>query len=161
MEINWVDTIQSVGVIANLIILLVGFYFINKQVSQVNKANRTNTNNNLYSLNNDFLNFIADNNIRPYFYDNKVGENSEKESNLLQIACEKVCCIYEFVFIEKDNLDKKTFENWINAMTTMYLSSATMRNHISKSKEWYDESFIESIEKLNKKIITTGTEEDI
>jgi len=131
------EVLQAIASLIGTILIPIGFYLVWRQIIQLNKSIRSNTNNYVYTQTNEFINFIIEKDIRKYFYEN-VSVNKKNKTEFIDVACEKACCLFEFILLEEDNYKKGIFDNWKEWVSFVYLNSPALRKYIeSEKKSWY------------------------
>jgi hypothetical protein len=137
MEINW-SALQGICAILSIVITLLGYIFLFRQITQTNKGIQHSSGVAIYSISSEFYKFLADNSkLRPYFYNNKEVIENDNDQDKLLAMCEYLADFFEFVIIESKGLDPRIFESWKDYMSVIYKNSPVFRFYLSKYKSNY------------------------
>lgn len=134
-----------------LLVAIIGFYFIVRQIKQVNSSIKSNTNNSLYSLTIDINKFLIENpNLRPYFYGDAEGKQLDYDFNhphfhQIETLADIYITFWEYIFEERNNLGEELFRTWEKWIQDIYNKSPAIQKHIRTSKKWYKKSFVQSL----------------
>ena len=151
--VKWTDMFQAIGSIAGVIISIVGFILVWRQIKLTNETLKQNNHTSIYTINTDIYKYLADNShLRPYFYNNKELEDKDPNTQQLLGFCEILADFFEFILIEEDTLDHNLIAPWEFYMRKIYKNSPVFRKYIEENKEQYTKTLtsviFSSIEKV-------------
>jgi hypothetical protein len=148
----WTDKVQAIAIIvyvvltfAYVIVTLIGFLLLRRQIRQVDLSTRGETYGELYSQQHSITTFFIENlQLRPYFYDNR---EIETEANYLQImaVAEMVADFLEHIYLQLPNLPADVREGWAAYMERIYSNSPALRIHFDANGSWYSEELLEML----------------
>lgn len=139
-------TASFLGVVVGIF----GFYFVWKQIKQVNSSIKSSSNNNLYSLTIEINKFLIENpELRPYFYGDSNGKEKDydkKDPNFdkIETLADIYITFYEYIYEERDNIGMDIFNSWEEWKLDMYAKSPAIRKHLNNYAKWYNDDFVKS-----------------
>lgn len=150
---NWTDVAQGIGAILTVLISIIGFGFIYRQIIQTQKTIEQSNHTAIYAISAEFYRFLADNSkLRPYFYDGKEFNIEHNMSDQILIVCEMLTDIFEFVIIEHKSLHPSIYNTWISYIHLIYTNSPAFRYYIDKYESSYSEELLSIFSKINKNL---------
>ncbi len=145
MEVNWSEAAQGICAILAIVITLLGYFFIIRQINQTNKSIQHTSSVAIYSISSEFYKFLADNsNLRPYFYDRKELAENDPNKDKLFAMCEYLADFFEFVIIESNDLDERIFESWKDYMDMIHENSPVFRLYLTLYASSYTQELLTS-----------------
>lgn len=150
---TWADTnqvqttatvIYVILTLAYVIVTLVGFLLLWRQIKQVDLSARGETYGDLYTHQHEITCFFIDNpNLRPFFYENKEVNNTDPEFANVRAVTEMVADFSEHVFIQLSNLPEGIRDGWKFYIQDIYKNSPALRIHFEDENNgrWYSEEF--------------------
>lgn len=144
------DTLSVIASFLGVIVGIIGFVFVWRQIKQVNASIKSNTDNNLYSLTIDINKFLIENpELRPYFYGDASGKEKEYDNkdlnfNKIETLADIYITFFEYIFEERKNMEIDLFNSWEEWKKDMYKKSPAIRKHLKNHSNWYKSDFIES-----------------
>jgi len=144
------ETLNTIASFLGVIVGIIGFVFVWRQIKQVNTSIKSNTDNNLYSLTIDINKFLIGNpELRPYFYGDANGKEKEYDGkdpnfNKIETLADIYITFFEYIFEERKNMEIGLFNSWEEWKKDMYKKSPAIRNHLKNHSNWYKNDFIES-----------------
>ncbi len=145
---SWTDTnqIQATAAVMSVVVTLVGFFLLWRQIRQVELTTRAETHGYLYTHQDSITRFFIENsNIRPYFYDNKEVSITDSELGTIRAVTEMIADFSEHIYLQLPNLPKDVQEGWESYMKNLYNRSPALRSHFIDNGSWYGKDFIEKI----------------
>jgi hypothetical protein len=137
MDPNWAENIQAYASVATAVIALGGAWFVLRQIKQVDRGIRSNTNERLMTESLDILRFLAEHpGNYEYFYN---GQEPPKEiDEVLKYATEMIANYMEHVVLQNETLPGDVQESWKTFVRDSYARSPVVREHLRKFADWYD-----------------------
>jgi hypothetical protein len=148
---TWTDKVQAISSIvyvvltfAYVIVTLVGFLLLRRQIQQVDLSTRGETYGELYRQQHAITRFFIDNlHLRPYFYNNQeIGGEGHEVSQIMPVA-EMIADFLEHIYLQLPNLPQDVREGWQAYMRRVYNSSPALRHHLAENESWYSTEFIQ------------------
>lgn len=146
------EVLEVIASFLGVLIGIIGFYFIWKQIRQVNSSIKSSTDNNLYSLTIDLNKLLIENpDLRPYFYGDANGKeklynNSDPNFSKIETLADVYVTFFEYIFEEKKNMQIELFNSWEEWKKDMYKKSPAIRGHLKNHAGWYKNDFIKSFQ---------------
>ena len=143
-----VETILS---IASIIVNIIGFYFVVRQITQQTLATRGETYTSLCGLSYEILKLIHDNPfLYDYFYINKKLEpNSENKVQVL-ICCEMIANYCDNVTLQRENIPNYIWQRWKNFIVGQLKISDVLKDFMIEYKSWYSPEMISILNEVEK-----------
>ena len=150
---TWADTnqvqatatvIYVILTLAYVIVTLVGFLLLRRQIRQVDLSTRGDTHGYLYNHQHSITRFFIDNpNLRPFFYDNKEVSPNDSEFTSLRAITEMVADFSEHIYLQLPNLPGDIREAWESYVRHLYKNSPVLRSHFENKETgaWYSQDF--------------------
>jgi hypothetical protein len=153
MEYNWTDVLQGVGSIASALISIIGFIFIYFQIKQAKMAMIEQNNSALYNLGYNLHSVLLNNShLRVYIDGEKLIDPSDKEYSKLIIIIEMIADYYEYIICEKNNIDTKITEGWVEYLRHNIKKRKLLREYILEHEKYYSKEFITEIKSITQQI---------
>lgn len=148
----WTDKVQAIAIIvyvvltfAYVIVTLVGFLLLRRQIRQVDLSTRGETYGELYSQQHSITTFFIENlRLRPYFYDNREIDTGAEYVQIMAVA-EMVGDFLEHIYLQLPNLPSDVREGWATYMRRVYCNSPALRIHFEANGSWYSEELVEML----------------
>jgi hypothetical protein len=134
-EIRWPETIQA-------LISIIGFVAVVCQIRRLKRTVQGETHSELYThyLEVNKL-FLEKTHLRPYFYDSKELNQSDKRPRLrqqLDSMCEIVLGLLEHAVLQKVNLPGDSWRNcWMTYVRERLDKSPELKNFFRANEQWY------------------------
>jgi hypothetical protein len=148
---TWADTnqVQATANVLSVIVTLIGFVLLWRQIKRVDLSARGQTHSYLYTHQDSITRFFIDRpNLRPFFYDNVEVSNTESDYVTIKAVTEMVADFAEHIYLQLPNLPKDIREGWEFYMKNLYNRSPILRTHFRDNGDWYSEDFIKTISSL-------------
>ncbi len=143
------DTILS---IFSIIVNIIGFYFVVRQITQQALATRGDTYTNLCGLSYEILKTISDNTyLYPYFYENKKLEKQSEHRVQVLICCEMIANYCDNVTLQRENIPEHVWMRWKNFIKGQLEISIELKKFMLEYKDWYSTEMIEILDEVVKK----------
>jgi hypothetical protein len=143
------DTILS---IFSIIVNIIGFYFVVRQITQQALATRGDTYTNLCGLSYEILKTISDNTyLYPYFYENKKLEQQSEHRVQVLICCEMIANYCDNVTLQRENIPVHVWQRWKNFIKGQLEISMELKQFMLEYKDWYSTEMIEILDEVVKK----------
>ena len=147
-SLTWADTnqVQATASVLSVVVTLVGFFLLWRQIKRVDLSARGQTHSYLYSHQDSITRFFIDHSdLRPFFYENQEFRNIESEKVTIEPVTEMVADFSEHIYLQLPNLPEDVREGWEFYMKNLYNRSPALRTHFTDNGAWYSEEFIETI----------------
>ena len=141
--------LQIILSVLSIVVNIVGFYFVVRQITQQALATRGETYTSLCGLSFEILKLIHDN---PYLYDyfynsKKLEPNSEHRVQVL-ICCEMIANYCDNVTLQRENIPKHIWLRWKNFIKGQLEISYELKIFMIQYKEWYSLEMISILEEI-------------
>jgi hypothetical protein len=143
--------IQTMLSIFSIIVNIIGFYFVIRQITQQAIATRGETYTSLCGLSYEILKLIHDNPyLYDYFYNNKnLEENSEHRIQVL-MCCEMIANYCDNVTLQRENIPDQVWQRWKNFILGQLRISNELKKFMIEYKEWYSQEMIFILNEVDK-----------
>lgn len=140
----FVAIISCVTAIISCFIAIVGFFFVYRQVKQVENISRKDALDSLYGRAHEIHQVVLDDpGLRPFFHDGMtVPENDPKLQNKLAAYSEMLLDFYELIIYQHEFMSTELSELWKDYIKELYGNSPALREHVTKHGNWYREDMI-------------------
>jgi hypothetical protein len=130
--------------LAYVIVTLLGFLWLRRQIKQIDASTRGETYGDLYSHQHQITRYFIDNpNLRPFFYDNKEANSTDSEYGTIRAVTEMVADFCEHVYVQLPNLPSDDIrKGWRLYLKNIYKNSPVLRLHFSQNIDWYGDEFL-------------------
>ena len=137
--------------IFSIVVNIIGFYFVIRQITQQALATRGETYTSLCGLSYEILKLIHDNTfLYEYFYENKKLEaNSEHKVQVL-MCCEMIANYCDNVTLQRENIPNHVWERWKNFIVGQLEISCELKKFMLEYKEWYSPEMISILNEVEK-----------
>jgi len=137
--------------IASILVNIIGFYFVVRQITQQTLATRGETYTSLCGLSYEILKLIHDNPfLYDYFYINKKLEpNSENKVQVL-ICCEMIANYCDNVTLQRENIPNYIWQRWKNFIVGQLKISDVLKDFMIEYKSWYSPEMISILNEVEK-----------
>ena len=147
MESSVTDNIQAICAVIGVFISLFGFIYVYKQIKQVNSSIRSNTHNSLTTRSFECSRLLFENiELKKYFYNNVEIVVTDPEYDKVLLFSEIIIDHFQFVVLEKNNIDFQTYNQWQGYMKNLYVNSPILRNYLADNKSTYNPELVAMLE---------------
>lgn len=145
---SWTDVAQAIGSVGGVLVAIVGFVFVIRQLRQVENAMKKDAVEALYARAFDIQSIILnDPALREYFYDNKTQPADSVMRAKLETVSEIVFDFYELIVDEKEFMSPGLYTSWEHYLKDLYSRSPTLRSHLDVNSKWYSDAVLGFFEK--------------
>jgi hypothetical protein len=149
----WTDKVQAIAgivytilTLAYVIVTLVGFLLLRRQIQQVDSSTRGETYGELYGQQHSITQFFINNlQLRPYFYDNQEISSADADFAKIMAVAEMVADFLEHIYLQLPNLPEDVREGWESYMVRIYGNSPALRLHCEDNASWYSDELIQML----------------
>ena len=168
---SWADTnqvqatasvISLILTLAYVVVTLVGFLMLRKQIKQVDLSTRGETYGDLYTHQHEINNFFIEHpHLRPFFYDDKELDPTDTQFENVRAVTEMMADFSEHVFIQLNNLPEGIRDGWEFYIKHLYRNSPVLRRHLADENngQWYSHRFKELLQPLEDSLPPGRTDE--
>ena len=143
------DTILSV---LSIVVNIIGFYFVVRQITQQALATRGDTYTNLCGLSYEILKTISDNPyLYAYFYENKKLDQGSEHRVQVLMCCEMIANYCDNVTLQRENIPDHVWQRWKNFIKGQLDISIELKNFMPEYRDWYSSEMIEILDDVVKK----------
>ncbi len=143
--------IETILSIASIVVNIIGFYFVIRQITQQALATRGETYTSLCGLSYEILMLIHDNTfLYDYFYNNKKLEDNSEHKVQVLICCEMIANYCDNVTLQRENIPKHIWERWKNFIVGQLEISMVLKDFMLEYKSWYSPEMISILDDLEK-----------
>jgi hypothetical protein len=144
---NWAEILQAIASVGTLLVATGGICFVLRQIKQVERSIRSNTNERLTSESLEILRFLAEHpETYDYFYNGK--EPTRDVDNMLKYATEMIVNYMEHVVLQKETLPEDVQKSWDVFVQDTYARSPLVREHLRQFRNWYQPSLLKMVENV-------------
>lgn len=144
---NTTDLMQAWAAIGGLIVSIVGFLFVYKQIKQVNSSIKSNTHSSIATNSFECSRFLFENiELYKYFYQNIEPDKNSKDYDKAYLFSEIIMDHFQFIFLERENMDKEIFEKWKLYMKGLYSTSPILKLYLTENRSTYDSGTAQLLE---------------
>lgn len=145
-EVTWADSWQAIGAMASAIASILAFVVLFFQIRQINNTIKSQNHSSIYQIGLQINNLMIDNSdLMPYFLGSKKLKAESAEYHKCRLICESLLDYYEYVFLEKNRVDKELINYYKNYVKIMYNRNILMQEFLSENIATYDKGFVQLI----------------
>jgi hypothetical protein len=134
------ETILS---ILSIVVNIIGFYFVIRQITQQALATRGETYTSLCGLSYEILKMISDNPfLYSYFYENKKLESGSEHRVQVLMCCEMIANYCDNVTLQRENIPEAVWLRWKNFIKGQLEISQVLRKFMLEYKDWYSKEMV-------------------
>ena len=138
---------QTILAIISILINIIGFYFVIRQMTQQALATRGETYTSLCGLSYEILKLIHDNpHLYDYFYNNKKLDAISEHRVQVLMCCEMIANYCDNVTLQKENIPNHVWLRWKNFILGQLEISIELKTFMQEYKEWYSVEMIAILE---------------
>jgi hypothetical protein len=146
---KWTDVVQALASLGGLLVTLGGFLFVIRQVGQIERSIRKDTNATLCAQSIEILKEMA--RCPPCyacFYENAPLPDDEKVKVEVLCICEMIANYLDNVASQHDNLPGPVWERWNCFIRDTIAGSQIVQEHFRKFRNWYSPELIAYVDRL-------------
>jgi len=129
---------QTLLSILSIIVNIIGFYFVIKQITQQALATRGETYTSMCGLSYEILNMIFSNTyLYDFIYNNKKMDSDYENKVQVLICCEMIANYCDNVTLQKENIPNHIWLRWENFIVGQLNYSFELRKFMNEFKDWY------------------------
>ena len=145
--------LQTLLSIISIIVNIIGFFFIIKQITQQALATKGETYTSMCSLSYEILEMIFENPfLYDYFYNNKKIEDNNENKIKILICTEMIANYCDNVTLQRENMPDYIWQRWRNFIISQLDTSLVFREFMNEYSEWYSPEMILIINKYNSNV---------
>lgn len=138
------ETILSVF---SILVNIVGFYFVIRQITQQALATRGETYTSLCGLSYEILKMISDHPyLYDYFYKNKKLAPDSDHKVQVWMCCEMIANYCDNVTLQRENIPEAVWVRWKNFIKGQLDISTELKSFMLEYKNWYSAEMIQILE---------------
>ncbi len=146
--LTWADKTQAISSAAAVLIALIGFFFIYKQINQINQSGRASAHAAIFSHSLELTRLMLENpEVRPYLSDGKELHKEDPLYDKVILACEMFGDFYEHVSLQRENLPEQSRACWDKAIAYRYHNNPALKNYIDSHRVVYSSDLFGSIKR--------------
>jgi len=144
---KWTDIMQALVGIGTLLVTIAGFLFVIRQVKQIERTIRSDTNASLCAQSIDILSEMAKcPEGYSCFYDNAPLPSDNKLRVEVLCICEMIANYLDHVALQHDNLPKPVWERWSCFIRDTLAGSQVIQEHFRKYRNWYSQEILAHVD---------------
>jgi len=141
---------QTILSILSIVVNIIGFYFVVRQITQQALATRGETYTSLCGLSYEILILIHDNPfLYDYFYNNKEIESNSEHRVQVLICCEMIANYCDNVTLQKENIPNHVWQRWKNFIIGQLEISSELKKFMLEYKEWYSVEMVSILDEIS------------
>ena len=142
---------QTILSILSIVVNIIGFYFIVRQITQQALATRGETYTSLCGLSYEILNLIHENPfLYDYFYNNKKIESNSDHRVQVLICCEMIANYCDNVTLQRENIPNHVWQRWKNFIIGQLEISSELKKFMLDYKDWYSVEMVAILNEVEK-----------
>lgn len=143
MSVEQAQVVASWAAVASVIVALVGFGLIHRQLRLSRRAAEAYNHTAVYQIAFDIYMKLVDNpNVRGCFYDGLALPTDEIERHKVLSFAELFCDFFEYILIEKGTMNRKMFMSWDAYMADMFRTSVAIQHFVNSRRHQYTAEFL-------------------
>jgi hypothetical protein len=147
MDVKWTEVIEALVALGTLFVTVIGFLIVIRQIRQVERTIRGDTNANLCAQSIEILKEIgACPECYPYFYENKELPPDEPSRVRILCICEMTANYLDHVALQRDNLPPAVWKRWSLFIRDAVQGSPVLREHFAKYRDWYSDEVLRLVD---------------
>jgi hypothetical protein len=147
---KWTDIMQALATLGVLLVTLAGFLFVIRQVRQIERTIRKDTNTSLCAQSIEILKEMAKcPQCYPCCYENAPLPEDEKVRVEVLCICEMIANYLDNVALQHDNLPQPVWERWRSFIRDTLAGSQVIQEHFRKFRNWYSPELIAYIDEVH------------
>lgn len=144
-------SLETILSILSILVNIVGFYFVIRQITQQALATRGETYTSLCGLSYEILKMISDNPyLYDYFYNNKKMETDSEHRVQVLMCCEMIANYCDNVTLQRENIPDAVWLRWKNFIKGQLEISTELKSFMLEYKDWYSAEMIEILDEVQK-----------
>lgn len=152
LMVEWTDGMQAICSLLGVLVTVIGFIYVIKQLNSAKKANQIATYENLYARMHDIHKFFFEHpGYRDYFYHSKRIDPGHDDYQKVMTVAEMFADFLQQVKLQSDLMPKKTANGWINYAHSVLRRSPVLREFLVRNKDWYPSNFFQ--DECNRQVI--------
>ena len=137
--------------ILSIVVNIIGFYFIVRQITQQALATRGETYTSLCGLSYEILKLIHENPfLYDYFYNNKKIESNSDHRVQVLICCEMIANYCDNVTLQRENIPNHVWQRWKNFIIGQLEISSELKKFMLDYKDWYSVEMVAILNEVEK-----------
>ena len=141
---------QTILSILSIVVNIIGFYFVVRQITQQALATRGETYTSLCGLSYEILILIHDNPfLYDYFYNNKEIESNSEHRVQVLICCEMIANYCDNVTLQKENIPNHVWQRWKNFIIGQLEISSELKKFMLEYKDWYSVEMVSILDEIS------------
>ena len=142
---------ETVLSILSIIVNIIGFYFVIRQITQQALATRGETYTSLCGLSYEILKTINDQPfLYDYFYSNKQLQNDSEHRVHVLMCCEMIANYCDNVTLQRENIPDQVWQRWKNFIKGQLEISIELRKFMIEYKSWYSQEMIAILDEVQR-----------
>lgn len=143
-DVRWPEILEALGTWATALAAVIGFIFIQRQISQAERTIRGTTHERLTAESFEVLRFLASvPRTYAYFYEGKELDGDEEHRESILYATEALANYAEHVIAEKPNMTEADWKVWRRFLDDTFRRAPIVRNHVERHSDWYAPELLE------------------
>lgn len=140
---------QTLFSLLSILVNIVGFYFVIRQITQQALATRGETYTSLCGLSYEILKMISENPfLYDYFYNSKSLDLQSEHRIKVLICCEMIANYCDNVTLQKENIPLEIWLRWKNFIKGQLSTSVELQKFMIEYKEWYSKEMIAVLDEI-------------
>jgi hypothetical protein len=136
-------SLETILSLLSILVNIVGFYFVIRQITQQALATRGETYISLCGLSYEILKMISDNPyLYDYFYNNKKLETDSEHRVQVLMCCEMIANYCDNVTLQRENIPDAVWLRWKNFIKGQLEISIELKSFMLEYKNWYSAEMI-------------------
>jgi len=142
---------QTILSTLSIVVNIIGFYFVVRQITQQALATRGETYTSLCGLSYEILKLIHENPfLYDYFYNNKKIESNSDHRVQVLICCEMIANYCDNVALQRENIPNHVWQRWKNFIIGQLEISSELKKFMLDYKDWYSVEMVAILNEVEK-----------
>lgn len=140
---KWTDAAEAIAAMGTLVVTIIGFVLIIRQIRLVRRSLLTQANAVLSEQSLTILDFVA---AHPatydYIYRNKALQSGDPHEVAVRCACEMIANYCDLTVAMLPDLPPAVAERWTRFITDTASCCPTLREHFAEHRLWYSDDLL-------------------
>lgn len=140
---NWAEQVLAITATITLLVTMVGFVFIARQITLLKRAAQSDANGRLSEQSLSILGFIADHpHVYDYLYASKPLHSLDEHRVDVLCACEMIANYADLVVCTLSDIAPATRSRWTRFITDTSASSPAFKEFMTNHRLWYSDALL-------------------
>lgn len=150
---HWADAFQGLGTAAGVIVSLLGFLFVTRQMRYTRQAIIMQTQAQIYNMGLEAYRVLIEHpDLGRYFNDGEPAPGAGPERHKAFAAFELFCDYFEYIIIEQQDVSADVRASWMRYMEKLFQRSPAIREYVESRRDQYTPAFLDVFDKATRTV---------